>query len=178
MNEDIFEEITNAIAVLIHEDVDISAYCIDKLGSEMNPTDNSIVNVNHQGQMPFFMVTKSEEQHFFNEGTAIGLKNTFQCTVVFFGDFKGTQTDDTNFQLPAGAEIEVNGIKTYTPSDTMRKIARMSGYTVNKNIECKIPQLRVENFTVFSEGFYDRESGTVGSILELTMYQRNNAYNN
>lgn len=178
MNEDLFEEITNAIAVLIKDDTTITEYCVDKLGSAMNPIDNSVAHVSHQGQGPFFVITKGEEEHFFNRGTADGTKNIFPCSIVFLGDFETEQASDTEFLLPAGAQIEVNGIKTFTPSDTMRKIARLAGNLVNKNIACQIPQLRVESFTVFSEGYYDRESGAVGSILQLNMYQENNAYGN
>jgi len=178
VNEDLFEEITNAIAVLIKDDATITAYCVDKLGSAMNPTDNSIVHVKHQGQIPFFVISKGEEEHFFNRGTLQGTKSIFPCSIVFFGDFATDQTNNTEFLLPSGAELDINGIKTYTPSDTMRKIARLAGNLVNKKIECQIAQLRVESFTVFSEGYYDRESGAVGSILQLNMYQENNAYNN
>jgi len=60
----------------------------------------------------------------------------------------------------------------------MRKIARLAGLLINKSIECQIPQLRIESFTVFSEGYYDRESGAVGSILGLNMYQENRGYSN
>lgn len=178
MNEDLFEEITNAIAVLIKDDAVITAYCVDKLGSAMNPTDNSITQVQHQGQVPFFVITKGEEEHFFNRGTLQGSKSIFPCSIVFFGEFRAEQINDKEFALPNGAQIDVNGIKTYTPSDTMRKIARLAGNLVNKKIECQIAQLRVENFTVFSEGYYDRESGAVGSILQLNMYQENRGNNN
>lgn len=178
MNEDLFEEITNAIAVLIKDDAALTAYCIEKLGSAMNPIDNSITKVEHQGEVPFFVITKGQEEHFFNRGTLQGSKSIFPCTIVFFGDFGAEQIGDKEFKLQDGAKIDVNGIKTFTPSDTMRKIARLAGSLVNTKIECQIPQLRVESFTVFSEGYYDRESGAVGSILELNMYQENKGYNN
>ena len=177
MNEDLFEEITNAIAVLIKDDVVLTAYCAEKLGSAMNPTDNSVAHASHQGQVPFFVITKGEEEHFFNRGTLQGTKSNFPCSVVFFGEFEAEQVNDEEFVLPDGAQVDVNGIKTYTPSDTMRKIARLAGNLVNTKIECQIAQLRVESFTVFSEGYYDRESGAVGSILQLNLYQENNGYN-
>lgn len=177
MNEDLFEEITNAIAVLIKDDATITAYCVEKLGSAMNPEDNSITHISHQGAVPFFVITKGEEEHFFNRGTSEGIRSIYPCSIVFFGDFNAEQISNEEFVLPTGAQVDVNGIQTYTPSDTMRKIARLAGNLVNKQIECQIPQLRVENFTVFSEGYYDRESGAVGSILQLNMYQENNGYN-
>jgi hypothetical protein len=175
---DLFEEITNAIAVLIKDDAELTAYCNDKLGSAMNPIDNSITHESHQGQVPFFVITKGEEEHFFNRGTASGTKSSFPCSIVFFGKFAGEQVDNKEFALLDGTKTTVNGITTYTPSDTMRKIARLAGNLVNKQIDCKIPQLRVESFTVFSEGFYDRENGAVGSILSLNIYQENNGYGN
>jgi len=178
MSEDLFEEITNAIAVLIKNDTDLTAYCTDKLGSSLNSTDNSISHVQHQGQVPFFVITKGEEEHFFNRGTASGIKSIFPCQIVFFGEFAAEQISDTEFKLPDGAKTTVNGITTYTPSDIMRKIARLAGLLINKSIECQIPQLRIESFTVFSEGYYDRESGAVGSILGLNMYQENRGYSN
>jgi len=178
VEEDLFEQITNAIAVLLKNDAGFTTYCEDNLGSAMNPIDNSITLEGHKGQVPFFVISKGEEEHFFNRGTASGTKNLFPCSIIFFGDFKTDQSADKNFTLPPGAKTTINGITTYTPSDVMRKVARLAGFIVNKEAECIVPQLRLENFTVFSEGYYDRESGAVGSILNLNMYIENRGYNN
>lgn len=178
MNEDLFEQVTNQIAVLLENDATLSAYCTTNLGSLLTPRDNSIGIPSHIVGYPYFVITKGEEEHFFNRGTQNGLKNILPLSIVFYGQFKGTQIDDTNFNLPTGAKATINNIVTFTPSDVMRKIARLAGKVINEKIECTIPQLRVEKITVFSEGYYDRENGVVGSILGLTMYQENRAYGN
>lgn len=178
MDIDLFEKITNAIAVLIKNDAIISAYCTEKLGSTMKPIDNSIDQVGFQDVLPYFVITKGEEEHFFNKGTSAGTKSIFPCTIIFFGDFAADQVDDANFTLPVGAKTTVNLIETFTPSDVMRKIARIAGSVINDKIECSIPQLRMESFNVFSEGYYDTESGLVGSILGLNLYQSSTAYSN
>jgi hypothetical protein len=178
MNEDLFEQITNTIAVLLKDDVVLTSYCTTNLGSALTPSDNSIGVEEHLPNYPYFVVTKGEEEHYFNKGTQAGLKNMFPLQVVFYGKFKASQSQDKNFVLPTGAKTTVNNITTYTPSDIMRKIARLSGKVVNSKIACTIPQLRVEKLTIFSEGYYDRENGVVGSILGLTLYQENNGYSN
>ena len=178
MNEDLFEQVTNQIAVLLKNDAILSAYCTTNLGSVLLPQDNSIGIESHISAYPYFVVTKGEEEHFFNRGTQGRLKNTLPLNIVFYGQFKGTQIDDANFNLPTGAKATVNDIVTFTPSDIMRKIARLSGKVINEKIACTIPQLRVEKLTIFSEGYYDGENGVVGSILGLTLYQENTGYGN
>jgi hypothetical protein len=178
MNEDLFEQITNAIAVLLENDIDLSTYCVTNLGATLISQDNSIGISNHLPNYPYFVITKGEEEHFFNKGTESGLKNMLPLAIVFFGKFKADQIDDINFTLPTNAKKTVNGIVTYTPTDIMRKIARISGNIINEKINCQIPQLYLEKISIFSEGYYDEPNGVVGSILNLTMYQENRGYNN
>lgn len=175
---DLFEQITNAIAVLIKNDSDLTTYCIDNLGSEMGSRDNTISHSHHTEPAPFFAVTKGDEEHFLNKATESGLKNTFSCNIVFAGDFSAPQANDNNFVLPAGAEIEVNGIKTYTPTDIMRKIARASAIVMEKKLECQVSQLKIESMKIFSEGYYENEleDGQVGSLLTIELYQKNRGY--
>lgn len=173
----LFEEITNTIAVLVDNDVDIVALCNDKLGSKLNAVDNSITQISHKQELPFFTVNKGEETHFFNRGTSNGSKSEFPIQVVLFGSFRANQTSNNEFVLPTGAEIVVNGIKTFTPSDTMREIARAIGYIIDEKLSCTIPQIRVEKFSVYSEGYFDREDGVVGSVLNLDLYLENRGYN-
>lgn len=178
MDIDLFEKITNAMAVTIRDNFDFKTFCISNFGVEMSQRDNSISHEKYQVDAPVFIITKDEEEHFFNKGTESGVKSNFPCQIVFFGDFKADQNDDSDFVLKSGTRVTVNGIVTYTPSDTMRKVARIAGSIINKEIACQIPQLRVESFKIFSEGFYDRESGAVGAILSLKMYQENRGYGN
>jgi hypothetical protein len=178
MTDYLFKQITNAIAVLLKNDVDLSAFCMTNLGSVLNTQDNAIGIPSHIVGYPKFVVTKGQEKHLFNRGTQNGLKNNFNVSVAFYGDFSGEQIDDTSFALPAGAKVTTNGIVTFTPTDIMREIAVYAGNLVNKKIACDIPQLRVEEFTVDAGWYYAEENGVVGSILELTMYQENRGYGN
>lgn len=179
MDVDLFEKITNKIAVLIKNDAEINAFCLANLGSSINATDNAINKGGiFEPILPFFVVTKNEENHNRNRGTADGTRSVFSCSVVFLGEFIAPQTDEAEFTLPDGAVATVNGIATYTPSDIMRKLARISANVIDKEVSCsELPQLMVENFSIFSEGYYDSESGRVGSILELNMYLKNTQSN-
>ncbi len=176
-NDNMFEEITNNIAVLIKDDADISAFSVSKLGAELTAIDNSITHSKHKQSLPFFTVNKGDENHFMNRGVQKGSKSEYALQILFFGNFSIQQGSNTDFALPIGAEEIINDIKTYTPSDTMRKIARMAGIVINEKLECTIPQIKLEKFNIYSEGYYDSENGVVGSILNVDLYLENRGYN-
>ena len=176
-DSDMFENITNSIAILIDENQEIEDFSISKLGSKMKAVDNSITHSKHKQSLPFFTVNKGDESHFSNRGLDKGSKSDYSLQILFFGDFSIPQANDNLFALPAGAKDTINNIDTYTPSDTMRKIARLSAILINEKLECNIPQIRLEKFNIFSEGYYDNESGVVGSVLNIDLYLENRGYN-
>jgi hypothetical protein len=178
MQDYMFKKITNAIAVLLKNDADLSTFCMTNLGSVLNTQDNAIGIPSHIVGYPKFVVTKGKESHFFNKGTQNGLKNNFNVNIAFYGDFSGTQVNDTEFNLPTGAKVTTNGITTFTPTDIMREIAVYAGNLIDQKIACDIPQLRLEVFEVDAGWYYAEENGVVGSILELTLYQENRGYGN
>jgi len=135
------ENITNNIAKIIQESVDIENLCQEKFSKSITGEDNLIyIDALAIAPKPSFTVTKlPTEKHYFNRGTESGLESEWQIMVSFFGDFGAGQLLDDGFRTPEGARVDVNGITTYTPSDTMRIIARLAGQAVNKKIGCIIP---------------------------------------
>jgi len=166
-----FDDITNAICKMIAEDVDITAYCVDKLGSALNSQDNSIVQEQYLPQIPFFIVNKQTETHFYNRAVESGTSKSFPFYITFVGGFSVEQDSDDSFDLPDGAKETINGVTTFTPSDTMRIVARMVGELINKNIECISSGFLLESYSVDAETYYGDEDGSVASVLEVSIYK-------
>lgn len=173
-----FENISNAIAQIIKNDIDIQNYTTDKLGSVMNSQDNSVILEDKLLDFPFFVINKNDEQHFKNKGIqqSNGIKSIWSLNVVFLGDFSEIQEDDGSFKLPTVATETINGILTYTPSDIMRKIARMSGEVITTELECKVDNIWVQNYSIVADVYYSQEDGTVASRLDIELYEQSTNY--
>jgi len=172
------ETITNAIAKIILEDSDIQAFCQSKFGKILTGEDNLIViDSLVTAEKPTFTVVKLPEQHNFNEGTNDGYKSQWKILVSFFGEFGTIQEDDASFSIPTGTKVDVNGVTTYTPSDTMRIIARKSADAIYKKIGCSVQGVLLRTANIDAEDYYDAVSGEVKSYLQLDLYEKSTMYN-
>ena len=173
------ENITNAIAKLLLNDMDIQAYCQDKFEKPLVGEDNLVfVDSLVVADKPSFTVTKlPKEKHYFNRETEQGLESEWSIMVSFFGDFGEGQLADETFTLPTGAKTTINGVPTYTPSDTMRILARKTGLLAYQKIACEVPGILVGNFEVDAEDYYDTTSGEVKSYVKIDLYKKSTNYN-
>lgn len=174
-----FKTITNGIAKLIKNDIDIQVFVSDKMnGATLSAQDNAVIIGELIPPFPYFVVNKKDEQHFKNKGLqeSNGVKSIWAVEVIFLGDFSVSQTTESDFELPVGAEIEINGITTYTPSDTMRDIARLSAELISKDLECVADGIWVNNYSVVADVYYSEEDGTVASRLDIELYEQGSNY--
>lgn len=171
----VFEDITNRMGVIIKQNPEIENICQNIFGKSITIQDNSIVIKEYLPGMPFCEINKDEERAFKNEEAKdMRRSNIWTGNIVFFGNF-----ETKNGIIPAVAVETKNGIITYTPSDIMRKIARAAGEAIYEQISCsdKTQGIFLNHYSIMSEVYYDRASGTVGSYLEFELYKRNSAYN-
>lgn len=171
------EDITNAIAKILLEDVDIQAFCNAKFGKNLSGEDNLVyIDSLAIAEKPSFTVVKLPgERHFFNKEQT-DTESEWTIMVSFFGDFGAVQTDDDYFILPAGAKETINGVTTYTPSDTMRILARMAGQKVYEKINCSVPGVLVSMIEPDSEDYYDAVNGMVKSFVQIGLYKKSTSY--
>lgn len=171
------EDITNAIAKILLEDADIQAYCNDKFGKNLSGEDNLVfIGSLAIEEKPSFTVTKLPgERHFFNKAQEDS-ESEWTIMVSFFGDFGQAQVEDDIFTLPTSAKTTVNGVSTYTPSDTMRVLARMAGQKVYEKINCRVPGVLVGTAEVDAEDYYDTVDGEVKSFVQLELYKNSTLY--
>ena len=172
------ENITNAMAKILLNDVDIQNYCQDKFSKPLVGEDNLVfVDSLVVAEKPSFTVTKlPTEKHYFNRGADEGTESTWSIMVSFFGDFGEGQLDNDTFTLPSGAKQTINGVDTYTPSDTMRILARKAGVLAYKKMECEVPGILVESIEVDAEDYYDTTSGEVKSFVKIDLYRKSTLY--
>jgi len=171
-----FEDISAQIAVLIKNNNEIETLCQNTFSKSISVIDNSVALKKYLPEMPSAEINKDKEDHFFNdEASSTRKSDIWMGNVVFFGNFEIDNAGD----IPPIAVETVNGIITYKPSDIMRKIARLVGEDINKKISCSnnTKGVLAARYSVQSEVYYDRTSGTVGSFLDFELYKRNSAYN-
>ena len=172
------ESITNAIAKVILADADIQAFCQDKFAKPLTGEDNVIVvDSLVTAEKPTFSVSKLPEVHNFNEATNEGYESRWDIGVSFFGFFGEGQEDDTSFKIPTGTKVSINGVETYTPSDTMRIIARKAAQIIYKKIGCEVNGVLVSTATIDAEDYYDAVNGEVKSYLQISLYKKSSLYN-
>ena len=173
------EDITNAIAKMLLNDVGIKIFCQDKFNEDLSGQDNSIYanNESFVGQKPCFTVVKLPELHRFNKALEQGIRSDWNIVVSFFGNFGTGQGDNQIFNVPTGAKVEINDVITYTPSDTMRILARMAGELVAKDIGCKVEGVLVSSIEIDAEDYYDAVNGDVSSAVGISLYENTTIYN-
>ena len=172
------EDITNAMAKLLLNDVDIQDYCQTVFSKPLLGEDNLVfIGSLIIEEKPSFTVVKLAEKNNFNAATESGIESEWSIEVTFFGNFGKAQENSNEFTLPTGAKITKNGVPTYTPSDTMRVLARKAGMLAVKKMECTIPGILVSSFEIETEDYYDTSSGEVKSFVKIELYKKSGLYN-
>lgn len=173
------EDITNSLATLLINDVEIQQYCQDKFSKPLVGQDNLIfVGDLAIQERPSFMITKlPTEKHYFNRARENGTESEWCIMISFFGDFGKGQGNDEVFTIPTGAKETINGIETYTPSDIMRVLARKAGIMAYEKLECQVAGILVESIEIDAEDYYDTTNGEVKSFVKIDLYKKTGLYN-
>lgn len=171
LKDDTEFEIAQAIGELIESDTELQAYCLDKLGANMTVINNA--NANSEEVPPFAVITKDVTQEFVNKDveSSSGTKGEYPMTITFVGAFK---PDRGTSELPAEYSDILNNVKTWNPTDIMRKIAHKVKEEIVEKIGCKVSGVLASSPSVVASEYMSEnyEDGIVESLLTITLYKK------